>query len=362
MNQELGCYQNALKDQAHPNLPVVQRISLRETIVDPDLMFEGIIDPYEIDQTKILSSKSLRRESSKTQVFFSPDNPHIRNRMTHTHEVTAVATNISQVLGLNTELTKAVALAHDIGHGPAGHLFEQVSQDLGIKFRHDNFGAISAAYIERNGTGLNLTKDTVKGILEHSRGAGEMTVDKDSLMEHMVVMYSDKIAYVFSDINDLQRLGWMSSKDYELINSYFPGTQRDRVNQCIFALIKESAQKRKISFEDSETAKNFKAVKKLMYQEYGKLNRTILGETLKAVFDCVDHIAELQKYDPTLVVALMTDRELNCMLNHVTSSKRVTLEDLKDFGVYEIIENGFLEHATYAGLNTRLLQRMEKLK
>lgn len=358
MNQEMFQYKDCLQSKAYKS-PIIERISFTSNINDPDLVFEGIVNPFEIDQDKILASKAFRRETDKTQVFFSPNNPHIRTRSSHSHEVTAISNIISQSLGLNSELTKAIALGHDMGHGPAGHLFEQVSKDLGIKFRHERFSGIVSAFIERKGDGLNLTKETMTGILDHSRGGGEIIANKDSVNENLVVMYSDKIAYIFSDINDLKRLDWISDIDYQKIDSLFSGTQRDRVNQCIFSLIKESAEKGFVSFNDSQTAKNFKEIKNLMYEYYGKINRDVPTELIKVVYGCLDNISQLQKYDPTILIALMTDKELVKLGSMVSlDSKRVKLDDLRDFGVFEIIENGFLENQTYQDLDLKLNQKL----
>jgi dGTPase len=347
MNKEIKAY--------HPQK--ITRISFNTNLHDPDLVFEKRVNPFEIDQNKILFSKAFRRESDKTQVFFNPSNPHIRNRSSHTHEVIAIANSIGHSLNLNTELIKASALGHDLGHGPAGHLFEKVSQDLGIKFRHERFSGIISSFIERNGNGLNLTKETLNGILDHSRGSGELVINKNSPNENLVVMYSDKIAYVFSDINDLKRLGWISLSEYKLIDSYFPGNQRDRVNQCIFALIQESFDKSRVSFSDSDIAQKFKKVKDIMYEHYSKINQKVLIKTIKTVYDCIDHITQLQKYDPTLIIALMTDKELS-KLGSLSSQRTLKLDDLKNFGVFELIKNGFLASKTYADLDLKLRQKL----
>ena len=338
---------------------VVTRISFVPNISDSDLKFSSAVDPFEMDQNKILCSKSIRRLTDKTQVFFDINNPHVRNRLSHTHEVTATANTIGQSLGLNTELIKASALGHDLGHGPGGHMFEQVSHELGIEFFHERFSGIISTFIERNGSGLNLTKETINGILEHSRGSGELYHNNKSINENLVIMYSDKITSIFSDINDLRRFDLISESDYRLIDSYFPGTQRDRINQCIFALIRESATSGKVSFSDSNTAVKFRQVKDIMYSYYEKkLNRQALAETIKSVYNCIDHIPQLQKYDPPIVVALMTDEELK-KLGAIADSRRVNFEDIKNFGVFELIETEFLEHQTYSDLDTRLQQQID---
>lgn len=356
MNQELIIYRNCLQEKAcHPK--EIIRVSFNPDIKDTDLDFEGMVDPFQMDQNKILACKSTRRLVDKTQVFFNPDNSHIRTRSSHTHEVVAISNTICQSLGLNSELAKAAALGHDLGHGPAGHLFEQVSEGLGIEFKHERFSGIIATSIERSGDGLNLTKETLKGILEHSRGAGDLTADKNATNENLAVMYADKIAYIFSDINDLQRLGWMSPSDYKIISSYFPGSQREKVNKCIMALIEESSQKGHVSFTDSEVAKNFKKVKEIMYTYYLSLNRQALAETIKTAYGSIDTIPQFQNYDPTLVLALITDSELS-KIGSISENRRVNFDDFRQFGVFEIINLGFMEGQTYKDLNVRLQTKL----
>ena len=82
------------------------------------------------DYTRILHSLAYRRLKHKTQVFFNIDNDHICTRMEHVAHVESVSSTIAQYLGLNTELTKAIAIGHDIGHAPFGHHGEVVINEL----------------------------------------------------------------------------------------------------------------------------------------------------------------------------------------------------------------------------------------
>jgi HD domain len=355
MAAEIEKYQDCLKDQAYqPHDPI--RISLNPNISDPDLFLEIPQNPYIIDQSKLLQSKAIRRLSNKTQVFFDPDNPHTRTRLTHTHEMVAVGTTISSVLGLNTELVRAQTLGHDIGHAPAGHLFEQVTKSLGLpEFRHEHFSTIVASFIERGGDGLNLSRETLKGIYEHSRGSSSFQSNSDSLPESLVTMYSDKIAYITSDFNDLKRQNLISNIDIELINSLFPGIQRDKVNQCVLGLCQETFQKGRVSFFDSPVAKNFSRVKDVLYNYYAGLNRTSLAEKIKNAYGSLDQVHELEKYDKTILIALMTDKEL-FQLDNLSCNRRLRLDDLLNFGVFEILQLGFLEGQTYTDLDSRVSQ------
>lgn len=355
MSAETKAYQNCLKDQAFYPQEVV-RISLNPNINDPDLENGVDNNPYLLDQSKILQSKASRREAHKTQVFFDPSNPHIRTRLFHTFDVVGTGCVTGNLLGLNTELIRAQTFGHDIGHAPAGHLFEQVTKSLGLpEFRHEQFGVIVAGFIERGGDGLNLTRETLMGMYEHSRGNSSLQSNQYSLQESLVTMYSDKIGYITADFNDLQRQNIISDSDIRTINSLLPGIQREKTNQCIQALCQETQQKGRVSFFESETAQNFAQVKDIMYRYYTQLNRNALVEKIKAAYDSLDKIPELEKYDKTMLLALMTDKELSQMDN-ISCNRKLSLGDLSDFGIFEIIELGFLEGQTYTDLNRRISQ------
>jgi dGTP triphosphohydrolase len=365
-NHEISAYKNALAEKKFiPDMSNIDRIFPNDNF-SPDYdvdHYEEVIDPYLIDQNKIIRSKAYRREALKTQVVYLPENPHIRTRLSHTSEVDANALIISEFLGLNTNLCRAIAMGHDIGHGPVGHLFEKVASENGVNFKHDVFSAIISVFIERNGGGLNLTRQTIEGQLSHSQNSNNNFSFKNNNQENKVVMYSDKIAYTFSDINDLDRINVFSKKDMYTINSYFPGNQRSRVGDCIHALVKESAQKGFISFEESETAQKFKEIKSLMFNTYyEKFDHSVLKESVKTVLDCVSSIKGLGNYDPIIIVALMTDKELDTITNRVRHSvvNQVTLSDIKDFGVNEIIKKGFLSGKTYRQLENDLQIRLSR--
>lgn len=339
--------------------PII-RLSGKQDLPDQQVVeFEGIVDPFIIDQVKIADSRAYRRLGSKTQVIFYPDNPHIRVRSTHTVEVGNPAMISSDILGLNTNLVKAICDGHDIGHAPTGHMFETVSQEFGINFKHEVFSAIIAVFIEREGGGLNLTRQAIEGILNHSRGAGELSISKTD--EYNLAMYSDKIAYLFSDINDLQRINKLSPEDLIKINSLFPcdpnfyNDQQSKINLCISALVKESANKGYISFQDSEVAKNFMELKKYMYVKYKELASPLLKEIVKAV---ITEISKIKDYDPILITALITDRELKILYEKIISSKTINMDDINSLGVGEIIKSGALDNQTYNKLNLKLQKKL----
>lgn len=146
---------------------------------------------FQCDRDRILHSKSFRRLAHKTQVFLAPEGDHYRTRLIHTLEVAQVARSIARPLGLNEDLTEAIALGHDLGHTPFGHEGERalsrclarwrgIDPEEGVSrrlFAHNEQGARIVELLEREGRGLNLTQEVVDGIRCHSGGLRAMTAE-----------------------------------------------------------------------------------------------------------------------------------------------------------------------------------------
>ncbi len=165
---------------------------------------------FQHDRDRILHSKSFRRLKDKTQVFLSPEGDHYRTRLTHTLEVSQVARTIARALRLNEDLTEAIALGHDLGHTPFGHVGERVLNRLVPDgFRHVQQSLRVVDLLEKDGKGLNLTHEVRDGILKHSKGQGGLlTPDEKSraiTLEGQVVRLADIIAYVSHDLDDAIR-------------------------------------------------------------------------------------------------------------------------------------------------------------
>jgi len=204
--EDLRKYRGALKHLAFDS----QKSLGRRTQDDEDLILADISDPFWINALKITNAKGFRRESHKTQVWSSPDNPLIRNRMTHTLEVMIIAETIAQILGLNVDLVKALALVPDIGHPPFGHAGErELGKILGFEFKHEIFSVILADKIERKGKGLNLSFEVLDGAPYHSNGPGIIKIDSKCQPEYIVIRLADKFAYLPSDVNDALRMGYI---------------------------------------------------------------------------------------------------------------------------------------------------------
>ena len=141
----------------------------RRYVEDVDTLIQ---DPFLNDWSKIKHSKAYRQLSEKAQVIPLSGNSYVRHRGSHTGEVEAISVAISELLGLNTNLCRAISVGHDTGHIPYGHLGEEkLWEIIGDKsFRHSTFGVVRSQHIERKGKGLNLTYETLRGILGSSRG------------------------------------------------------------------------------------------------------------------------------------------------------------------------------------------------
>ena len=156
---------------------------------------------FQRDRDRIIHSKSFRRLQFKTQVFVAPEGDHYRTRLTHTLEVSQVARSIARGLRLNEDLTEAIALGHDLGHTPFGHIGERTMNRLiGGGFRHNEQSLRVVEVLEGKG-GLNLTWEVRDGILNHSGNGRAAT------LEGRVVGKADRIAYINHDIDDALRAG-----------------------------------------------------------------------------------------------------------------------------------------------------------
>ena len=147
--------------------------------------------PYQRDRDRIIHCKAFRRLKRKTQVFLSPEGDHYRTRLTHTLEVAQIARTIARALRLNEDLTEAISLGHDLGHTPFGHAGERAQNEIQPGgFRHYEQSVRVVEKLEKNGAGLNLTKEVRDGILHHTHG------QEASTLEGRSCAYADRIAYI----------------------------------------------------------------------------------------------------------------------------------------------------------------------
>jgi dGTPase len=161
--------------------------------------------PFQRDRDRIVHSKAFRRLKGKTQVFIDPAGDHVRTRMTHTLETTAISRVVARALRLNEDLVEAIGLGHDMGHPPFGHagedaLDEAVRERFGRRFRHNE----QSLRIARS---LNLTHEVCEGILTHT---GER---EPETLEGEIVRLVDRVAYINHDIDDAVRYGILTAAD-----------------------------------------------------------------------------------------------------------------------------------------------------
>ena len=155
---------------------------------------------FERDRDRILHAKAFRRLKHKTQVFLNPDGDHFVTRLTHTLQVTQIARSLARALGLNETLAEAIALGHDVGHSPFGHLGEDALEPyVRGGWHHAAQGVRIVEVLEH----LNLTWEVRDGIRAHS---WKISPPPDT-REAECVKYADRIAYLSHDALDAVRAG-----------------------------------------------------------------------------------------------------------------------------------------------------------
>jgi dGTPase len=199
---------------------------------------------FQHDRDRIIHSKSFRRLKHKTQVFIAPLGDHYVTRLTHTLEVAQIARTIARALNLNEDLTEAIALGHDLGHTPFGHVGEEVLDELYPKgFKHNEQSLRVVDKLEKNGQGLNLTWEVRDGILNHSKDIRDIKGEggKPSTFEGAVVKISDMVAYINHDIDDAIRAGMITEGDLPVLAvAKLGNTHSLRINTMVCDIIENS--------------------------------------------------------------------------------------------------------------------------
>ncbi len=171
---------------------------------------------YQRDRDRIIHCNAFRRLKHKTQVFIAPQGDHYVTRLTHTLEVSQIARTIARALNLNEDLTEAIALGHDLGHTPFGHIGEEVLNEMSSGgFRHNEQSLRVVDLLEYDGRGLNLTWEVRDGILNHSKSAAGVLQGWGNVgtIEGEVVRIADIVAYVNHDVDDALRAGTIAEAD-----------------------------------------------------------------------------------------------------------------------------------------------------
>jgi len=225
---------------------------------------------FQRDRDRIIHSKAFRRLKHKTQVLLLPEGDHVRTRLTHTLEVSQVARTIARALSLNEDLTEAIALGHDLGHTPFGHMGERVldrlSRQRGLNgFHHASQSLRVVDHLERDGRGLNLTWEVRMGILQHSKGQVDVSkgfkLDSPSSLEAWVVRVSDSIAYLNHDLDDAVRAKFVTPGDLPSRVLGLGERVSDRIGAMVEDVIRNSWDRDQIGFSPGmlETMEDMRA-------------------------------------------------------------------------------------------------------
>ncbi len=179
---------------------------------------------YQRDRDRIIHCAAFRRLEYKTQVFVNTEGDSYRTRLTHTMEVAQIARTIARALGLNEDLTEALALVHDLGHGPFGHAGEAVlarCMESHGGFEHNGHGLRIVTLLETRYPGfpgLNLSYETREGIAKHGDyvrkgSAAAYRPELRPLLEAQVADRADRLAYNHHDLDDALSSGILSEKE-----------------------------------------------------------------------------------------------------------------------------------------------------
>ncbi|MBV8843444.1 MAG: dNTP triphosphohydrolase [Bryobacterales bacterium] len=219
---------------------------------------------FQRDRDRVVHARAFRRLENKTQVFSPGISDHFRNRLTHTIEVSQVARTVASVLGLDEDLTEALALAHDIGHPPFAHAGEEelhrLMRGFGDSFDHNRQALRIVESFENpypRFPGLNLTFEVREGIVKHSRDfePGEIPELEEYLpglrppLEAQLIDLCDEIAYNTADLDDGYSAGLIAVDEacagvpkfrelWESTDNQFPGaSERVRVHEVVRGLM-----------------------------------------------------------------------------------------------------------------------------
>ena len=217
---------------------------------------------FQRDRDRIIHSKAFRRLKHKTQVFIAPEGDHYRVRLTHTLEVSQIARTIARALRLNEDLTEAIALGHDLGHTPFGHLGEQaLTPILGRPFRHSEQSLRIVEHLENDGRGLNLTWEVRDGILNHP-----WSMPVPSTLEAQVARLSDRVAYVNHDIDDAMRAGILTEDDIPaVVRELLGATHAERIDTLVADAVAFSEDRPEIGLS-REVGEALDALREFMFE------------------------------------------------------------------------------------------------
>lgn len=278
---------------------------------------DGVRNDFQRDRDRIIHAKAFRRLMHKTQVFIAPDGDHFRTRLTHTLEMMQISRTIARSLGLNEDLTEAIALGHDLGHTPFGHTGEAAISSALASYRrtfyHNEHSLRVVDKLEKNGAGLNLTLEVRDGIRNHTGKSHPST------REGEIVRIADRIAYVNHDVDDALRAGIISWEELPEGPLLVLGEKMSaRIDTLVRDMISSSRERGEISLSEAVYGALMELRTWLFRHVYGdplsRENEKAAG-VVKALFEYyLEHPEERAATDPDPLVetvdfvAGMTDR------------------------------------------------------
>lgn len=308
------------------------------------------------DIDRIIYSLSYTRYIDKTQVYSFLENDHISKRIVHVQLVSKIARTIGRALRLNTDLIEAIALGHDIGHTPLGHAGEKILNEISKEeideyFCHNVQSMRNYMYLEKNGKGLNLTIQTLDGILCHN---GEVLLQeykpvkktaKDVInqfensykdksennkmpmtIEGCVVRISDIIAYVGRDIEDSINLNIIKREQIpKKIKKILGDNNRDIVNNIVTDIIINSFNKPYIRLSDEI----YNAIKELMkfnyqniyYKTMTKQQEAYYKEGMKNIFKAYKRILQNEEKNNDIYKVFLNNQNEEYLKNNSSERK-----------------------------------------
>ncbi len=306
------------------------------------------------DYTRIIFSQAYRRLKHKTQVFFAVEDDHVCTRSEHVNLVESVAHTIAYELGLNTELTKAIAVGHDLGHAPFGHggetILTAIAKEHGLeKFWHEKNSlhfVDDIELLEDNNHyqhNLNLTYAVRDGIISHCGEMNQKYIQKRNKVidlhgyhyageynpwtyEACVVKMADKIAYLARDIEDALRLNVLQQEKVDELKEHLNKLGEYQfhainngaiVNYFIHDVIDNSCVEKGIGLSD-EAFEKMKVIMKFNYQNIYLIKRVQIHDKYVSLIlhSLFDFLYDYGK-ETNMLLALQKDQsQYPKLINH----------------------------------------------
>ncbi len=353
---------------------------------------DDIRSEFSRDYNRILHSKAYRRMKHKTQVFYATQNDHVCTRIEHVNHVASVSYSIANFLGLNTELTGAIAIGHDLGHAPFGHVGEYIIRDICARehenaFWHERNSLIFVDKLEtlpnldNKENNLNLTYAVRDGIISHCGEVNENAIFPRTdfikleeikkaneyapfTWEACVVKIADKISYLGRDIEDALTLKILDKEQLNELSEIVAEIKKVKVwqinntilmNDFILNLCKMSTPEKGILFSE-KYLKMINSVKTFNYKHIYKHKRLkyfgdlaklvieslyqVLSETFAPPKELIEELDRLEKIYPSLFGAfkywLMKYSDINLPERKLSKFENVLVYDIHNEKDYKL--------------------------